>query len=226
MPKAGCDMRVMGGSSVLASAGPVPGQWDSWGKINNKKQTKTKLSFLSSSVPQNKRDSGRRWTGTVPAKSIMFLTLQGHSVIHGLPTVPRKGMSCLQQGVLLGFGSVLSLMFISVHPAVLICFPCSICCTQSCLIWAQGIFLLFSGLGLPSSCLPAWGFFTGSTPKTPSVLGRAHLGRWGGCRGGWGCPGCPSQVMSCCFQAAEYPNTHRLLYLGAFGEFLLSFLEL
>lgn len=167
-----------------SAAGPVPAQWDPWGK---KTKPKTKLSFLCSSVPQNKRGSGRRWTGTLPDKSILFLTLQGSSgVIQGLPWLTAE--CCLEQGVL-GFGSVLSLWFISARPGVLICFPWCICCTQSCHIWARGIFLLFSGLGLPSSCLPTRGCFARSTPKIPPVLGRARLGRWGGGRGAGGAQG-------------------------------------
>lgn len=75
----------------------------------------------------------------------------------------------------------------------------------------RGILLSCSGLSLPSSYIPTRGIYTCSTHKTPPVLGRAQLGRWG-------CPGSPSQVMSCCFQVAEYPNTHRLLTLGAFHE--------
>lgn len=105
-------------------------------------------------------------------------------------------------------------LFISVHPGVLTCFPCCTCCTQSFHIWAQGIFLLFPGLALPPSCIPARGFFVCSTPKPhPCRGGLTWAG--GGLQGG---PRSPSQVMSCCFQVAEHLHTDRLLSLRAFDE--------
>lgn len=175
----------------------------------NQNQTKTNLSFLTSSVPHNKRGCGRRWTGIVPAQSTLFLTVQGNSaVIQGLPVLPRKGTSWLEQGVL-GFGSVLSFWFISAHPGVLMCFPCCVCCTQSCHIWAGGIFLWFSGLGLPSSCIPDRGFFTCST----TCAGEGSPGQVGS----WGCPGCPSQVPGLLFLGSN-PNTRRLMSVWAFDE--------
>lgn len=213
-----------------SAAGPAPGLWDSWGKNqqNNKKQTKAKLSFLSSCVPQNKKDSDRRWTGTMPAKPIMFLTLQGNSVIHGLRILPGKGTTLLEQGVLHGFGSVLSFLFISVHPGVLISFPCCICCTQSCHIWAQGNFPVVFWAGFAILLHPSPGLLHLQHPQNPT---RAHLGRWGGCMGGWGCTGSPSQIMNCHFQVAGYPETHRLgvclwgHLMSVFPAFL-NFLEL
>lgn len=53
---------------------------------------KPKLSFLSNSAPRNKRGSGRRWAETVPANSILFLTLQGSQQrSRGCPCSPNKG---------------------------------------------------------------------------------------------------------------------------------------
>lgn len=173
-----------------------------------KTKPKTKSSFLSSSVPQNKRGSGRRWTGTLPDKSILFLTLQGSSgVIQGLPILPwLTAECCLEQGVL-GFGSGSSLR------------------TQVSLFASRGVFVVHKaatfGLGGFSCCFLGWvchppasqpgAASLAALPKSRPVLGRARLGRWGG-------PRAPSQVRGCCLQVAQYPNPHRPLSLGAFEE--------
>lgn len=170
MPKAGCNMRVVGESSALASlllllqcsTSSLRSQ-GSFGKQNPDQGVLSVYSVLL----------GRRWTGTLPAKSISFLTLQGNSAVtQGLPVLPTTGMSRLEQRVLLGFGSGLSLWFISGHTGVLICFPRCTCCTH---------FALGDSPAAPPKPRPCWGGLT-----------------WAGgeAAGGRGCPGFPSQLMA------------------------------